>query len=104
MTEQPSLDALTQQRDREDLAYMRRLLTQRTAALNRVITERDGLRDAVLAIADRLDEQAGPYLGGSMFFDDAPTTRLRARASVRRDIATEIRAQLQRTTDTRETI
>jgi len=44
VSEQPSLDALNQQRDREDLAYMRRLLEQRTAALNRVITERDDAR------------------------------------------------------------
>ena len=41
MTEQPSLDALTQQRDRE---YLTRLLHLRTRALSRVINERDQAR------------------------------------------------------------
>jgi len=53
VSEQPSLDALTQQRDREDLAYMRRLLTQRTAALNRVITERDDARAQLQRLTDK---------------------------------------------------
>ena len=41
MTEQPTLDALTQQRDRE---YLERLLAYRTRALTRVIAERDEAR------------------------------------------------------------
>ena len=41
MTEQPTLDALTQQRDRE---YLEQLLAQRTRALTRVIAERDQAR------------------------------------------------------------
>ena len=48
----------------------------------------------VEALAAELDALAEPYLTGSMFFDDAPTTRLRARASVRRDISVAIRAAL----------
>ena len=53
MSQQPSLDALTQQRDREDLAYMRWLLTERTAALNRVITERDDARAQLQRLTDK---------------------------------------------------
>jgi len=52
MSQQPSLDALTQQRDREDLAHTRRLLEQRTAALNRVITERDDARAQLQRLTD----------------------------------------------------
>ena len=53
MSQQPSLDALTQQRDREDLAHTRRLLEQRTAALNRVIQERDDARAQLQRITDK---------------------------------------------------
>ena len=41
MTEQPALDALAQQCDRE---YLERLLAYRTRALTRVIAERDEAR------------------------------------------------------------
>jgi hypothetical protein len=41
MSEQPTLDALTQQRDRE---YLEQLLAHRTRALTRVIAERDQAR------------------------------------------------------------
>jgi hypothetical protein len=44
MTERPTLDALTQQRDRE---YLEQLLAHRTRALTRVIAERDEARAAL---------------------------------------------------------
>ena len=47
MTEQPTLDALTQQRDRE---YLERLLAYRTRALSRVIAERDEARAALTRV------------------------------------------------------
>lgn len=52
MSLQPSLDDLNAQRDREDLAHTRRLLTQRTAALNRVIAERDEARAQLARLTD----------------------------------------------------
>lgn len=55
--------------------------------------ELDKLRGSLEELVSTLERKT-PYSTGSMFFDDAPTTRLRARAATRRDIAGRIRAIL----------